>query len=147
MIKLIGFKVVHIQEDHFLSCCAPPYSDNRSTDTSSRFSESTSCTTCHTILSSKNSQIYKIGIPSKRREPHGPLAVFTDRSWAFKFIRKTLANLHFELKTFKCEYIKSADNAIWIGRKDYPDRFVGKDYCPDGTDFADEVTLLEEVYE
>ena len=81
-------------------------------------------------------------IPNKtqHRPPRyigGPLAVFAEKAFAEAFIRGTMNRV-----IFPCKYVRSKDRHLWICSDDGEDYVALKDELPEGTDFADEITIL-----
>jgi len=82
---------------------------------------------------------YQIGVPQVRHDKigWGPMAVFKTLKDLIAFVEEDECD--WSTVAFKCEYTPSKDKSLWC--PDYPCQMR----LPEGTAFADSVTLLEEV--
>lgn len=81
---------------------------------------------------------YYFDRPTKRINGDGPLAVFDNYEAAILFHRKSGVD---DCRIFKIKYKKSKDSSLWRKGMNTMNHFV---LLPPGTDFADEVILLED---
>ena len=98
-------------------------------------------------FSAKPYKIYNIGHVTKRTPGHGPLAVFSNKKMAKRFLvgNSFLHILPVDLVICRCRYVQSEDNQYWVIVKGWN---AGRVFCTAnilGKKFADEVELIEEV--
>jgi hypothetical protein len=85
---------------------------------------------------------YAVGETTVRPEGFGPLAVFATFAQAKSSLDHDGSDLHHAI--YRCEYAPSEETGLWTPRPEKPLRFPDN-LLPDGTVFADHVTLLEKV--
>ena len=87
----------------------------------------------------KRSPGYIRGVVTRLRK-YGPLAVFKHINMAISYINYDVED---PLVVFKCRYIKSTDDDLWL--PGYRQRRLNRFARIAGTYYADEVELVEEV--